>query len=468
MSIDARKNFARGTVSTGYDASATSIVLTTGHAARFPVAPFNVTWWNATDYPNPSDDPNVEVVRVTAIVGETLTVTRAQESTSASTKNTASKTYKLSQTVTAGMITAIETDIAAAQTAAIAAAASDATTKANAAQSAAISTAATDATTKADAAKARSAHTGTQPMSTISDAGTAATKNIDTDGTLAANSDLVIPTQKAVKTYADQLIAAADAMVFNGVVDCSANPNYPAADRGHTYRVSVAGKIGGASGINVEAGDILLCLTDGTAGGDQAAVGASWSIAQVNLDGTVIGPVSATDSHFAQFDGTTGKLLKGGIALDTDTTLAADSDTRLPSQKAVKAYADTKAAASHNHAASDINSGNLGAARNSLLTYRAVTGTSDTLVIGDAFLGVDYQNAAATVGTVPPNASVAFTIGTVIHGLQSGAGQVTITPGSGVTINSRGGALKSAGQYARWTVEKMGTNTWLASGDLTT
>jgi len=99
-------------------------------------------------------------------------------------------------------------------------------------------------------------------------------------------------------------------MVFKGVIDCSANPNYPAADRGWTYRVSVAGKIGGASGVNVEAGDILLCLTDGTASGNQATVGTAWTVVQANVDGAVIGPSSVTDSNPVVFDGTTGKLIK--------------------------------------------------------------------------------------------------------------------------------------------------------------
>lgn len=106
-------------------------------------------------------------------------------------------------------------------------------------------------------------------------------------GALTLAADPVSPLQAATKQYADALIAANDAMIFKGVIDCSGNPNYPAADRGRTYRVSVGGKIGGASGANVEAGDILLCLTDGTASGNQATVGASWSIIQTNIDGAV-------------------------------------------------------------------------------------------------------------------------------------------------------------------------------------
>ena len=59
----------------------------------------------------------------------------------------------------------------------------------------------------------------------------------------------------------------------------------------------------------------------------------------------VTGPATAVASDFAQYDGTTGKLIKdGGLSLDTDVTLAANSDNRVPSQKSVKTYADTKAA----------------------------------------------------------------------------------------------------------------------------
>ncbi len=86
------------------------------------------------------------------------------------------------------------------------------------------------------------------------------------------------------RAYADGLIAAADALVFIGAIDCSGNPNYPAADCGHTYKISVAGKIGGASGVTVEAGDTVICTVDSTASGTQAAVGANWVVLQTNMD----------------------------------------------------------------------------------------------------------------------------------------------------------------------------------------
>ena len=105
MSFDAAKNFAKATVNTTYDASATTIVLTAGHGARFSTAvPYNVTWWNSTDYPDPSDDPNREIVTVTAIATDTLTVVRGAEGIAATTKNTATKVYKMIVGVTARAI----------------------------------------------------------------------------------------------------------------------------------------------------------------------------------------------------------------------------------------------------------------------------------------------------------------------------------------------------------------------------
>jgi len=117
MTLDAVKNFAKVEVSTGYDADDVSIVLATGDGAKLPDpaidGAFNLVWWNSTDYPDSSDDPNKEIVRCTARSTDTLTVTRAQETTSASTKNTANKTYKMILAPTAKTITDIAAALAA-------------------------------------------------------------------------------------------------------------------------------------------------------------------------------------------------------------------------------------------------------------------------------------------------------------------------------------------------------------------
>ncbi|MES3019399.1 MAG: hypothetical protein V4721_16550 [Bacteroidota bacterium] len=69
---------------------------------------------------------------------------------------------------------------------------------------------------------------------------------------------------------------------IKGNIDASANPNYPASDKGDFYRITVAGKIGGASGFRVSVGDIIISWV-ASLGGTQAAVGSDWNIKQVGL-----------------------------------------------------------------------------------------------------------------------------------------------------------------------------------------
>lgn len=91
-----------------------------------------------------------------------------------------------------------------------------------------------------------------------------------------------------------------------------------------------------------------------------------------------------------------------------------------------------------------------------------------TLVLGDAGLVVEMSVAGANTLTVPPNSSVAFATGTILEGVQYGAGQTTITPGGGVTIRSSGGKLKTTAQYSSFSLRKIATDEWIAAGELST
>lgn len=73
---------------------------------------------------------------------------------------------------------------------------------------------------------------------------------------------------------------------FQGNIDCGANPNYPAATENYWWVVSVAGKIGGVAGTDVEVGDMIIC-NDTNAGGTQAAVGSKFTIVEHNFN---VGP----------------------------------------------------------------------------------------------------------------------------------------------------------------------------------
>jgi hypothetical protein len=90
---------------------------------------------------------------------------------------------------------------------------------------------------------------------------------------------------------------------------------------------------------------------------------------------------------------------------------------------------------------------------------------SYTLVLTDQSDIVEISNGSANTLTVPLNSSVAFPTGTVITVLQTGAGQTTITPTGGVTINGTPG-LKLRAQWSSATLIKRATDTWVAIGDL--
>jgi hypothetical protein len=92
---------------------------------------------------------------------------------------------------------------------------------------------------------------------------------------------------------------------------------------------------------------------------------------------------------------------------------------------------------------------------------------SYTLVLGDAGTVIEFTSASAVTLTVPPNSSVAFAVGTIIEILQYGAGQVTVAPGAGVTLNSADG-LKTRAQYSTLSLRKRATNEWMVVGDSTT
>ena len=91
---------------------------------------------------------------------------------------------------------------------------------------------------------------------------------------------------------------------------------------------------------------------------------------------------------------------------------------------------------------------------------------SYTLVLSDGIDTLVRMNVAGANNlTVPTNASVAFPIGTVIQAMQYGAGATTIVPAGGVVIRTASSLIARA-QYSRFQLEKIGTDEWVAGGDL--
>lgn len=101
---DAHANFAYSTVATAPSPalSGTSLVVAAATGGLFPVAPFNATIWPAGTQATAA---NAEIVRVTAVSSDTLTIVRAQESTAARTVLVGDQ---IAATITKKMVTDLE------------------------------------------------------------------------------------------------------------------------------------------------------------------------------------------------------------------------------------------------------------------------------------------------------------------------------------------------------------------------
>lgn len=90
---------------------------------------------------------------------------------------------------------------------------------------------------------------------------------------------------------------------------------------------------------------------------------------------------------------------------------------------------------------------------------------STTLALTDAGKIVEADKATAIAITVPPNATIAFPVGTQIELVAVGAGALTVVAGVGVTIRCAR-TLVFTTQWSGGTLYKRATNEWVLLGDL--
>ena len=168
-------------------------------------------------------------------------------------------------------------------------------------------------------------------------------------GDLTLKGDPTNALHAATKQYVDGIVAANDAMVFKGGLAGAAATTYtPAADCGHTYRVTAEGLI---NGVKVEVGDILICTTDNTAAATSANVStvqANWVIIQSNVDAPLYKDGNTfTGGKVLVSDSTAGKVKEGTVSVaqhsftptvsavtkpgvNTDSVYGIDTDGELP------------------------------------------------------------------------------------------------------------------------------------------
>jgi hypothetical protein len=88
-----------------------------------------------------------------------------------------------------------------------------------------------------------------------------------------------------------------------------------------------------------------------------------------------------------------------------------------------------------------------------------------TLVLGDAGKLIRCTKATSMTILIPTNAAESYSIGQRVDIMQYGAGQVTVSPDTGVTLRSTP-TNKLRATYSSASIIKIGTNEWVLAGDL--
>lgn len=88
------------------------------------------------------------------------------------------------------------------------------------------------------------------------------------------------------------------------------------------------------------------------------------------------------------------------------------------------------------------------------------TSTARTLTLTDAGAYIRHINAGASTVTVPPQASVTWVADTEIHIRRAAAANLTLTPGSGVTLNAPSGGTLVLSNAMSVTLKRVAADVW--------
>jgi Protein of unknown function (DUF2793) len=287
--------------------------------------------------------------------------------------------------------------------------------------------------------------------------GTAASLDYDTDGTLAANSDAKLATQKATKTYVDAKVAG---LSWKQAVRAASTANGTLAtafENGDTF-----------DGVTLATGDRILLKNQSS--------GAENGIYTVNASGA---PTRATDADAgAELVNATCYVSEGTANADTQWTCSTNATitvgstsltfAQLTSAGAFDVGAHTWTGKQTLSAGADITPestpsttavGYLGVPQNTQ------NGTYTT-VMTDAGKMIYHTSGSAHTWTIDSNANVAYPIGTVLTFVnENSGGNVTLAITSDTLRWGSSTGSRTLAANGTATAVKVASTTWRLTGD---
>lgn len=295
--------------------------------------------------------------------------------------------------------------------------------------------------------------------------------NRDIDGTLASNSDLLYPTQKAVKTYIDAGLALKAALASPAL---TGNPTAPTASPGdNDTSIATTAFVTAAAALKANLASPALtgsptAPTQTTGDNSTKLATTAYADAGLALKAPLASP-ALTGSPTAPTQTAADNSTKIATTAYADTALALKAPLASPALTGSPTVPTQSAGDNSTKAASTAYvDGAITTATVATITGNNQTGTTYTLVLADQGKVVEGNNASAITFTIPPNSSVAYPVGAVVELFQQGAGQITVAAGAGVTLRSPGGRTKLAGQYSSASLRQRATDEWCLEGDIST
>lgn len=122
----------------------------------------------------------------------------------------------------------------------------------------------------------------------------------------------------------------------------------------------------------------------------------------------------------------------------------------------------------HSDGTDIVSLGGGGGGTSGFATLNVQTGASYVPVLADADNVLIMMDSASGQDLLfPPDSDVAFPLGTVLNWMQIGVGLLSFDAEPGAVLNSRGGAVDSAGRWAQGTATKVAPDVWVLAGDIT-